>query len=52
MLQAKSSAIRLSMAKQRQGRVLARGVGKISKVMDAALPGKHAWDISDKLKRR
>jgi hypothetical protein len=52
MPQAKSTAIRLAIAKQRQGRVLPGGVGKFSKAMDMALPGKHTRDIYDKLKRR
>jgi hypothetical protein len=50
--QAKSTAIRLALAKQRHGRVLPEGVGKFSKGMDAALPGKHTRDLYDKLKRR
>jgi ribonuclease HI len=52
MPQAKSTAIRLAIAKQRQGRVLPEEVGKFSKAMDAALPGKHTRDLYDKLKRR
>jgi ribonuclease HI len=52
MPQAKSTAIRLALAKQRHGRALPEGVGKFSKAMDAALPGKHTRDLYDKLKRR
>jgi hypothetical protein len=52
MLQAKSTAIRLAIAKQRQERALPDGVGKFSKAMDAALPGKHTRGLYDKLKRR
>ena len=40
------------MAKQQQRRVLPDGVGRFSKIMDAALPGKHTRDLYDKLKRR
>jgi hypothetical protein len=52
MPQAKSTAIRLVLAKQRQGRALPQGVGKFSKALDLALPGKHTRDLYDKLKRR
>jgi ribonuclease HI len=49
---AKSTAIRSAIDKQRQRRVLPEDVGKFSKAMDAALPGKHTRDLYDKLKRR
>ncbi|EAQ87155.1 hypothetical protein CHGG_03774 [Chaetomium globosum CBS 148.51] len=52
MPQAKSTAMRLAMERQRATRVLPVGVGKFSKAMDAALPGKHTRDLYDKLKRR
>ncbi|EAQ91643.1 hypothetical protein CHGG_03578 [Chaetomium globosum CBS 148.51] len=48
----KSTAMRLAMERQRATRVLPVGVGKFSKTMDAALPGKHTRDLYDKLKRR
>ncbi|EAQ84613.1 predicted protein [Chaetomium globosum CBS 148.51] len=50
--QAKSTAMRLAMERQRATRVLPVSVGKFSKVMDAALPGKHTRHLYDKLKRR
>ena len=50
--QAKSTTIRLAIAKQRQGRMLPEDVGKFSRAMDTALPGKHTRDLYDKLKRR
>jgi len=40
------------MAKQRQGRTLPQGVGKFSKAIDTALPGKHTRVLYDNLKRR
>jgi hypothetical protein len=43
--------MRLAMERQRETRVLPEGVGKFSKAMDAALPGKHTRDLYDKLKR-
>ncbi|EAQ90173.1 predicted protein [Chaetomium globosum CBS 148.51] len=52
MPQAKSTAMRLAMERQRTTRVLPVSVGKFSKAMDAALPGKHTRDLYDKLKRR
>ena len=52
MPQAKSTAIRLAIAKQRHGRVLPEGVGKFSKSIDAALPGKHTRNLYDRLKRK
>ncbi|EAQ84812.1 hypothetical protein CHGG_08826 [Chaetomium globosum CBS 148.51] len=52
MPQAKSTAMRLAMEKQRATRVLPVSVGKFSKAMDAALPGKHTRHLYDKLKRR
>ena len=50
--QAKSTAMRLAMERQRATRVLPVSVGKFSKAMDAALPGKHTRHLYDKLKRR
>jgi ribonuclease HI len=50
--QAKSTTIKLAMNKQQGGRLLPQGVGKFSKAMDAALPGKHTRPLYDKLKRR
>lgn len=50
--QAKSTTIRLAVAKQQQGRRLPEDVGKFSKAMDMALPGKHTRELYDKLKRR
>jgi ribonuclease HI len=52
MPQAKSTAIRLALERQRQERALPEGVGKFSKALDVALPGKHTRDLYDKLKRR
>ena len=52
MPQAKSTAMRLAMERQRATRVLPVSVGKFSKAMDAALPGKHTRHLYDKLKRR
>ena len=52
MPQAKSTTMRLAIERQRETRVLPEGVGKFSKTMDAALPGKHTRDLYDKLKRR
>jgi ribonuclease HI len=52
MPQAKSTAIRLALERQRQKRALPEGVGKFSKALDVALPGKHTRDLYDKLKRR
>ncbi|EAQ90194.1 hypothetical protein CHGG_06813 [Chaetomium globosum CBS 148.51] len=52
MPQAKSTAMRLAMERQRATRVLPVGVGKFSKAMDAALPGKHTRHLYDKLKRK
>jgi ribonuclease HI len=49
---ARSTAITLAMAKQRQSRVLPKEVGKFSRAIDTALPGKHTRDLYDKLKRR
>ncbi len=48
----KSTAVRLAVAKQQQGRKLPEDVGKFSKAMDAALPGKHTRGLYDKLNRR
>ncbi|EAQ84441.1 hypothetical protein CHGG_08455 [Chaetomium globosum CBS 148.51] len=50
--QAKSTAMRLAMERQRATRVLPVSVGKFSKAMDAALPGKHTRHLYDKLKRK
>jgi hypothetical protein len=52
MPQAKSTAIRLALERQRQEKALPEGVGKFSKALDVALPGKHTRDLYDKLKRR
>ncbi|KAK0747285.1 hypothetical protein B0T21DRAFT_405930 [Apiosordaria backusii] len=52
MPQAQSTATRLAIAEQRQRRILPEGVGKFSKAMGVALPGKHTRDLYDKLKRR
>jgi ribonuclease HI len=50
--QAKSTTIRLAIIRQQRGRALPEDVGKFSKAMDTALPGKHTRDLYDKLKRR
>ncbi|EAQ84100.1 predicted protein [Chaetomium globosum CBS 148.51] len=50
--QAKSTAMRLAMERQRATRVLFVSVGKFSKAMDAALPDKHTRHLYDKLKRK
>ena len=50
--QAKSTTIRLAITRQQQGRALPEDVGKFSKAMDTALPGKHTRDLYDKLERR
>lgn len=43
--QAKSTAVRLAVAKQQQVRRHPEDVGKFSKAMDTALPGKHTRDL-------
>jgi len=50
--QAKSTTLRLAIAKQQRARKLPEGVGKFSKALDMALPGKHTRDLYDKLKRK
>lgn len=52
MPQAKSTAIRLAIAKQRHGRALPEGVGMFLQALDAALLGKHTCDLYDRLKRK
>ncbi|MDN5289590.1 MAG: Endonuclease/exonuclease/phosphatase [Mucilaginibacter sp.] len=52
LYQAKSTTVKLAMTKQRRGRMLPQGVGKFSKAMDTALPGKHTRVLYDNLKRR
>jgi len=50
--QARSTKLRLAkLAQQKQGE-LPEGVGKYSKRIDAALPGKHTREMYDQLKRR
>jgi hypothetical protein len=39
--QSKSTTVRLAITKQRQEKVFPEGVGKYSKIIDVALPGKH-----------
>jgi hypothetical protein len=50
--QAKSTTVNIEIAKQRGTKALPKGVGKFSKEMDAALPGKHTRTLYDTLKRR
>jgi hypothetical protein len=50
--QSKSTTIRLAITKQRQEKVLPEGVGKYSKRIDVALPGKHTRILYDGLKRK
>lgn len=50
--QAKSTTLRLAIAKQQRARKLPEGVGKFSKALDMALPGNHTRELYDKLKRR
>ena len=50
--QAKSTIVRLATAKQRQEKVLPDGVGKYSKAVDKALPGRHTRILYDGLKRK
>jgi len=50
--QAKSTAVRLAIATQRQEKALPEGVGKYSKAIDTALPGRHTRILYDGLKRK
>ncbi|EEA20161.1 hypothetical protein TMatcc_000136 [Talaromyces marneffei ATCC 18224] len=50
--QAKSTAIRLAIAEQRQEWTLPESVGKYSKAIDTALPGKHTRSLYDGLNRK
>ena len=49
---ARSTRIRLAITKQRQTRTLPERVGKCSKQIDTALPGKHTRTLYDPLKRK
>jgi hypothetical protein len=49
---AKSTTLRLAIAKQQQARSLPEKVGKFSKALDITLLGKHTRDLFDKLKRK
>jgi hypothetical protein len=48
---AKSTVLSTAIAKQKQERTLPEGIGKFSKEMDAALPGKHTRGLYNGLKR-
>ena len=48
---ARSTALSMSLAKQRQNRELPKEVGKHSREIDSALPGKHTRAIYDALNR-
>ena len=50
--QARSTKLRLALAQQGQSARLPVGVGKYSKRIDAALPGKHTRDLYDQLDRK
>jgi hypothetical protein len=50
--QSKSTTVRQAIAKQRQQKVLPDGVGKYSKRIDRALPGRHTHILYDGLKRK
>ena len=50
--QSKSTTVRQAIAKQRQEKVLPDGVGKYSKRIDKALPGRHTYILYDGLKRK
>ena len=48
---AKSTILSTALKKQKQDKKLPEGIGKFSKEMDAALPGKHTRSLYDGLKR-
>ena len=48
---AKSTILSTALNKQKQNKKLPEGIGKFSKDMDAALPGKHTRKLYDGLKR-
>lgn len=50
--QARSTKLRLAKLAQQQVRKLPEGVGKYSKQVDKALPGKHTRELYDQLSRR
>jgi hypothetical protein len=50
--QARATRIRLAITKQRQTRTPLGRVGKYSKTMDTALPGRHTRTLYDPLKRK
>ena len=50
--QAKSTAINTARAMQERERTIPEGIGKYSRGMDAALPGKHTRTLYDAFKRR
>jgi predicted nucleic acid-binding Zn-ribbon protein len=50
--QARSTKLRLAKLAQQQVRKLPEGVGKYSKRVDTALPGKHTRELYDQLNRR
>ena len=50
--QAKSTAIRLALAEQQQEWTLPGNVGKYSRAIDIALPGKHTRSLYDRLNRK
>lgn len=52
MQQAKSTVINIAIANQREGKTLPEKIGKYSKELDAALPGKHTYSLYDALKRK
>jgi hypothetical protein len=49
---AKSTSVRLAIDMQRREKVLPEGVGKYSKAIDTALPGRHTRILYDGLKRK
>ena len=49
---AKSTTVRLIISMQREERTLPEGVGKYSKNIDTALPGKHTRTLYDGLNRK
>jgi hypothetical protein len=50
--QAKSTTINVAKATQREQRILPDGVGRYSREMDTALPGKHTRTLYDAFKRK
>ena len=48
---AKSTILNTALNKQKRDKRLPEGIGKFSKEMDAALPGKHTRNLYDELKR-